>query len=94
MINFIELFNKVARVARPAHHEFVPIQSMEERFEDGSLDSLDMLMVAMYMSELYGIDDEVAKELKPETVQEMFDLIMLHKTKEPESIEAAMKEIK
>lgn len=94
MINFIELFNKVARVARPAHHEFVPIQSMEERFEDGSLDSLDMLMVAMYMSELYGIDDEVAKELKPETVQEMFDLITLHKTKEPESIEAAMKEIK
>ena len=81
-------------MARPAHHEFVPIQSMEERFEDGSLDSLDMLMVAMYMSELYGIDDEVAKELKPETVQEMFDLITLHKTKEPESIEAAMKEIK
>jgi hypothetical protein len=44
--------------------------------------------------ELYGIDDEVAKELQPKTVQEMFDLIMLHKTKEPESIEEAMKEIK
>jgi hypothetical protein len=94
MIDFIELLNKVARVARPAHHEFVPIQSMEERFEESCLDSLDMLMVAMYMSELYGIDDEVAKELRPETVQEMLDLIVLHKTKEPESIEAAMKEIK
>lgn len=94
MIDFIELLNKVARVARPAHHEFVPIQSMDERFEDGCLDSLDMLMVAMYMSELYGIDDEVAKELRPETVQEMLDLINLHKTKEPESIEAAMELIK
>jgi acyl carrier protein len=94
VIDFIELLNKVARVARPAHHEFVPIQSMDERFEDGCLDSLDMLMVAMYMSELYGIDDEVAKDLRPETVQEMLDLINLHKTKEPESIEAAMELIK
>lgn len=94
MIDFIDLLNKVARVARPAHHAFVPIQSMEERFDAGSLDSLDMLMVAMYMSELYGIDDEIAKELQPQTVQEMFDLITLHKTKEPESVEAAMKEIK
>jgi acyl carrier protein len=94
MIEFIDLLNKVAHVARPAHFEFVPIQSMDERFENGSLDSLDMLMVAMYMSEIYGIDDEVAKELNPQTPQEMLDLINQHKTKEPESIEAALEMIK
>lgn len=94
MIDFLELLNKVARVARPAHHEFVPIQSMDERFEDGCLDSLDMLMVAMYMAEIYGIDDEVAKELRPETVREMFDLIAEHKTQDPESIDAALELIK
>lgn len=94
MIDFLELLNKVARVARPAHHEFMPIQSMDERFEDGCLDSLDMLMVAMYMAEIYGIDDEVAKELRPETVQEMFDLIAEHKTQDPESIDAALELIK
>jgi len=94
MIDFLDLLNKVARVARPAHHEFVPYDSMEQRFEDGSLDSLDMLMVAMYMSEIYGIDDEVAKEMKPETVQQMLDLINQHKTKDPESVEAAVESIK
>ena len=52
MIDFIELFNKVARVARPAHHEFSPVQSMEERFTETCFDSLDMLMIAMYMSEI------------------------------------------
>jgi acyl carrier protein len=93
-MNFIELINKVGRVARPAHHEFVPIESMEERFEESCFDSLDMLMIGMYMSEIYDIDDEIAKELNPETVQEMYDLVQLHKKRDPESMEWAMELIK
>jgi hypothetical protein len=46
------------------------------------------------MSEIYGIDDEIAKELHPETVQEMLDLINLHKKRDPESVEWAMEFIK
>ena len=94
MIDFIELFNKVARVARPAHHEFVPITSMETKFVDSCFDSLDMLLIAIYMAEIYGIDDEVAKELHPESMQEMLDAINQHKTRDPESIEAAVEQIK
>jgi hypothetical protein len=93
-MNFIELLNGVARVARPAHHEFVPVQSMEERFEHTCFDSLDMLMISMYMSMIYDIDDEIAKELRPETVQEMYNLIQQHKKRDPESIEWAMELIK
>lgn len=94
MVDFLELFNKVARVARPAHHGYVPYESMERRFEEGDLDSLDMLMMSMYMSDIYGIADEVAKEMRPETIQEMHDLIMQHKTQEPESVKAALEMIK
>ena len=93
-IDFIELFNKVARVARPSHHEFIPFTSMDERFEESCLDSLDMLMMSFYMCEIYDIDDEVAKELRPETVQEFLDEINLHKKRDPESIEWAMEFIK
>jgi hypothetical protein len=93
-MNFIELLNGVARVARPAHHEFVPIESMEERFVDSCFDSLDMLMISMYMAMIYDIDDEIAKELRPETVQEMYDLIQQHKKRDPESMEWAMELIK
>jgi hypothetical protein len=93
-MNFIELLNGVARVARPAHHEFVPIELMEERFVDSCFDSLDMLMISMYMAMIYDIDDEIAKELRPETVQEMYDLIQQHKKRDPESMEWAMELIK
>jgi hypothetical protein len=94
MIDFITLFNKVARVARPAHHEYIPIQSMDVRFIDTCLDSLDMLLISMYMSDIYDIDDAIAKELHPESMQEMMDLINLHKKHDPESIEWAMEKIK
>lgn len=93
-MNFLDLLNAVARVARPAHHEFIPMTSMDEKFEDSCFDSLDMLMIAMYMAMIYDIDDEVAKELRPETPAQMLEEIEKHKKKEPESIEAAMELIK
>lgn len=94
MIDFIELFNRVARVARPAHHEFIPVTSMEEKFTETCFDSLDMLMIGMYMAEIYDIDDAIAKELHPESMQEMLDLINQHKKRDPGSIEWAMEMIK
>jgi len=92
-MDFLDLFNTIARKARPAHHDFVPLSSMDTVFTDTDLDSLDMLMVAMFFSEIYGIDDEIAKYLTPASVQEMYDEIQKHKTKEPESIELAMEAV-
>lgn len=92
-MDFLELLNKVARVARPAHHEFVPIESMDSKFEESCLDSLDMLMIAMYMAMIYDIDDEFAKSLTPATPFEMLEEINKHKNRTPESIEAALEVI-
>jgi acyl carrier protein len=93
-MNFLELLNKVARVARPAHHEFIPIESMEERFEETCFDSLDMLMIGMFMSMIYDIEDDISKEFQPETVQDLYDFVQLHKKRDPESIEWALEQIK
>lgn len=93
-MDFLELLNKVARVARPAHHEYTPIESMDARFDESNLDSLDMLMVGMYMAMIYDIDDEIAKELLPTTPSEMLADITKHKKRDPESIEAALEMIR
>jgi acyl carrier protein len=86
-MTFIEIFNYVAKIARPAH--FMPsiAQSMEDEFQDIGLDSLDGLVMLMYFDELYGIADEVSKEWSPKSVQELHDLVMANKTKEPASME-------
>jgi acyl carrier protein len=86
-MNFIEIFNYVAKVARPAHAKSSIAESMEDVFQDIGLDSLDGLVMLMYFDELYGIDDAVSKEWTPKSVQELHDLVMGSKTKEPASME-------
>jgi acyl carrier protein len=95
MINFIDLFNMVSQVARPAHAGKSPASSMEDKLDDINIDSLDGLVMAMYFCELYGVpEDEETKSWHPESVQEIFDYLMRRKTKEPESVEAARESIK
>jgi acyl carrier protein len=60
---------------------------MDDVFQDIGLDSLDGLVMLMYFDELYGIDDAVSKEWSPKSVQELYDLVMANKTKEPASME-------
>jgi acyl carrier protein len=86
-MNFIEIFNYVAKVARPAHAKVSIAESMEDVFQDIGLDSLDGLVMLMYFDELYGIAVEDSKEWTPKSVQELHDLVMAHKTKEPASME-------
>ena len=87
MIEFIEVFNYVAKVARPAHAKVTIAESMEDAFQDIGLDSLDGLVMLMYFDDLYGIEDAVSKEWTPTSVQELHDLVMANKTKEPTSME-------
>ena len=86
-MNFIDIFNYVAKVARPAHAKVTIAESMEDVFADIGLDSLDGLVMLMYFDELYGIDDATSKEWAPKSVQELHDLVMANKTKEPASME-------
>jgi acyl carrier protein len=93
-MNFLELLNAVAKLARPIHFETVSIIEMETPFQEIGIDSLDGLVMMMYLTELYGIEEEVCKEWSPKTPQEMYDLLMTHKTREPASVEEAMEQCK
>ena len=86
-MNFIEIFNYVAKVARPAHAKASIADSLDDQFADIGLDSLDGLVMLMYFDEIYGIADEISKEWTPKSVQEIHDLIMANKTKDPTSME-------
>ena len=86
-MNFIDIFNYVAKVARPAHTKVAIAEKMDDVFAEIGLDSLDGLVMLMYFDELYGIDDDASKEWSPKSVQELYDLVMANKTKEPASME-------
>jgi acyl carrier protein len=86
-MNFLDIFNYVAKVARPAHAKVTIAESMDDVFAEIGLDSLDGLVMLMYFDELYGIDDATSKEWSPKSVQELHDLVMASKATEPVSME-------
>ena len=93
-MEFLELFNQVARVAKPLHTDFNNAKSMNDKMVDIGIDSLDGLLMMMFFCEIYGINPEITKEWFPLSVQEFYDLLMANKTTEPTSIEEAIKAIK
>ncbi|UOF78446.1 hypothetical protein [Caudoviricetes sp.] len=89
-MNYLELLNRVARLAKPAHQNLNPIESMDTPFTETDIDSLDGMMIVMYVAIIYGIPDDICKDFTPKTPQELFDFAEQHKTQEPESIDKAI----
>ncbi len=90
MVDFIELFNRVVRIAKPMYPDFNNVKSLDDKMTEIGIDSLDGLLVMMFFCEIYGINPEMTKEWYPATIREFHDLIMANKTKEPTSIEEAI----
>ncbi len=89
-MNFIDLFNALARHVRPAFNEYAPITSLDIAFPETGLDSMDGLMMMIHLEDIYGIDEQVAKEFSFTTPVELLALVELHKTKTPATLEEAM----
>jgi acyl carrier protein len=92
--DFMALLNAVAKMAKPFNGEYKDVTSMSDKLADSGLDSLDMLLTGVYLCDVFDIDEETSKTLSATTVQELFDWLMLHKKRMPESLEAALKDIK
>lgn len=103
----IALLNEIIKVAKPASIEKPVATSMDEETTNLDLDSLDTLMVTVYLSDIYGIPEEKLKELRPleienpdgtrsrsMTIRRIFEFVDENKTIEPASIEEAVAKIK
>jgi hypothetical protein len=86
----LELFNRLARIARPAHTHYAPLTALDIPWPETGLDSMDSLMMSIFYSDIYGVPEEIVKELTPQTPAEMIAQMKEHKTKEPTSIEEAV----
>jgi acyl carrier protein len=90
-MDFLELFNQVAKIVRPSHAVDITVRSLDEPLKNTGLDSMDALMIGIFLADAYGVPEEIAKEMKPTTAGEFQDFLEKHKTKTPESIDQAIK---
>jgi acyl carrier protein len=94
-MDYVALFNEVIKIARPAGMDNITlIQTEHDQFRETGLDSLDMMMIAYYFCEMFGIDDEKAKTFQPINVHQLKLFIEEHKTLDHDSVASALGAIK
>ena len=91
----LELFNKLVRVVRPAFYDYKEAPSLDVELKDTGLDSLDFVMMGIYLATIYEVPDEIAKDFTPVTIRQFFELMEQHKTQEPPAtVEEALEMVK
>ena len=93
-MNFLELFNGVVTLAKPVSAEQSHAKSMDDQLPDLKLDSLDTIMLAMYLGEIYGIEEDVMREMQAATVADLQAFLEAHKTLNPTDVEAELARVK
>lgn len=88
--DLLELLNGVIAVARPIGAKDIEVPSLDAEVKDTGLDSLDFLMVGVYLSDIYGVSEDDLKNMKADTIRQMFEYLNAHKTKEPASVSEAL----
>lgn len=63
--------------------------SLEEKLADTGLDSLDIVLISVYVCEVYGIPEAVGKTLHPSTFADVAAFITAHMQREPATLEEA-----
>jgi acyl carrier protein len=93
-MNFLELFNGVVTLAKPVSAEQSHAKSMDDQLPDLKLDSLDTIMLAMYLGEIYGVEEDTMREMEVVTVADLQAFLEVHKTHTPTDLEAELERVK
>jgi acyl carrier protein len=89
----LELFNKLIAVVTPVNSMGATATSLDQPLGETGLDSLDLLMIGIYLSDIYGVDEEVAKTMQVTTVGDMFSFMEQHATKTPTNVQEALESV-
>ena len=91
IVDKLELFNTLALVVKEgAVTEYIPISNLDTPWGETNLDSMDAIMMNVYLSEVFGVAEETSKQFMFTTPKELLDLVYEHKTITPNSIEEVL----
>jgi acyl carrier protein len=93
-MDFIQLFNGVVDLAKPVSAADSHATSMDDQLADLKLDSLDTIMLAMYLGEIYGVEEDVMQTMDAVTVAELQAFMEARKTRTPTDVKAELARVK
>lgn len=92
--DFIRLFNACAVLAKTPSNPPVPAGSLDDLFPALNIDSLDGLILGMYLCEAFGVPEEVGKTMQVRSVGEMKDFLVANATIQQINVENVISGLK
>lgn len=86
-LDMLALLNGLASRIKPSGIR--PAADLNEPLGNTGLDSLDVVLIAVYVCEIFGIPEEIGKTLVPSSFGDVAAFIAIHGTREPASLEEA-----
>ena len=92
--DFLRLFNVCAVLSKTPSNPPVTSQSLDDVFPDLNIDSLDSLIVGMYLCDVFGVPEEIGKTMQPRTVGETKDFLLANATVESIVVDEVIENLK
>jgi hypothetical protein len=87
-MNYLELFNGLGKRVKPIAYK--DAARLEERFQENGMDSLDVIVLCIYACEVFGIPEEIGKNLNPQTYADLQRFVEEHRTRMPATVDEAL----
>lgn len=92
-LNFVELFNRVVDLAKPVSAAGSHASSLEDKFVDLGIDSLDTIMLSIYFGDIFGVEEATMKEMQVRTLGDLKAFLEQHATRNPQTMEEALENV-
>jgi acyl carrier protein len=92
--DFFRLFNACARLAKTPNNPPLDARSLDDLLPDLNIDSLDSLVLGMYLCDAFGVPEEVGKTMQVRSVGDFKAFLVANATVEEIDVENVISELK
>lgn len=86
----LQLINDVIKKVQPVGDIDIKVTSLDQNFTDIGLDSLGVIMLMVYLGEIYGVPEDVVKSFQFENFEQLFEAFEKTATKHYNSAAEAL----
>jgi hypothetical protein len=92
--DFFRLFNACARLAKTPNNPPLDARSFHDLLPDLNIDSLDSLVLGMYLCDIFGVPEEMGKKMQVRTVGDVMVFLVQCATVESIDVDKVISELK
>jgi len=92
--DFFRLFNACARLAKTPNNPPIPAGSFHDLLSDLNIDSLDTLVLGMYLCDAFAVPEEVGKTMQVKSVGDVMVFLVQCATVESIDVDKVISELK